>query len=105
MTTESLTTPVEATATPAAAGSTTTTFSVIGLVLSILSIVFAMTPLAIVGIVVGFIGHRDEPAARTTATWAIVLGFVSLFGWLLLGLLALGFALPFAYGAWAFSWF
>ena len=65
MTTETLTPPVESTAVPAAAGARTNTFSVIALVLSILSIILAMTPLAIVGIVLGFIGHRDEPSART----------------------------------------
>ena len=105
MTTETLTPPVESTAVPATAGARTNTFSVIALVLSILSIVLAMTPLAIVGIVLGFIGHRDEPSARTTSIWAIVLGFVSLFGWMVLGLVAAGFALPFVYGAWAFGWF
>jgi hypothetical protein len=105
MTTETLTPPVESTAAPATAGTTTNTFSVIGLVLSVLSIVVAMTPLAIVGIVFGFIGHRNEPAGRTMSIWAIVVGFVSLFGWLLVALAAAGIALPFFFGAWAFGWF
>lgn len=109
MTTETLTPAAETSSVepmaPATATARTNTFSVLALVLSIVSIVFAMSPVAIVGIVLGFIGHRDEPHARTMSIWAIVLGFVSLFGWIILGLLALSFALPFAYGAWAFGWF
>lgn len=109
MTTDTLTPAVETTATPPQAASTDAApanrMSLIGLILSIVSIPTGFAPLAIVGVVLGFIGYRDEPTARTMATWAIVTGFVSLFGWIVLGLSALAFALPIAFGSWAFGWF
>jgi hypothetical protein len=105
MTTETLTPAVESTATApasdaAATPSTSNALSLTGLVLSIISIPTGMAPLAIVGVVLGFVGRRDEPAARTLSTWAIITGLVSLFGWIILGFAALMFALPFAFGAW-----
>jgi hypothetical protein len=104
MTTETLAPAVESTAapTPAEAGNT---YSVIGLVLSILSIPLGMGPLAIAGVVLGFVGRSKEPAAVTTANWAIVVGFLSLFGWVLLAVGAALFALPWALGAWGFAAF
>lgn len=100
MTTETLTTPsIESpTATPATGSNT---YSVVGLVLSILSIPTGIGPLAIAGVILGFVGRSKEPAAVTTANWAIVVGLLSLFGWIILA--AIGFVLfaPFALGAWA----
>ena len=73
----------------------------LGLVLSILSIPTGMGPLAIAGVVLGWIARSKEPASVTTANWAIVIGLISLFGWIALA--TIGFALfaPFALGAWA----
>jgi len=102
MTTETLTPPA---ATAAPATSTTGTFGVIGLVLSIVSIPFAMGPLAIAGVILGFIGRSKEPQNVTTANWAIGVGLVSLFGWIVLGLLGAMLALPFAITAWAVGLF
>lgn len=104
MTTETLTPAVETTATaPETAAPTKSSLSLTGLILSIISIPTGMAPLAIVGVVLGFIGRRDEPTAHNLSSWAIILGFVSLFGWILLGFAALMFALPFAFGAWMFG--
>ena len=52
----------------------------------------------------GFVARGKEPASVTTANWAIVVGLLSLFGWIILG--AIGFAIfaPFALGAWATGW-
>lgn len=101
MTTETLTAPsIESTsATPAAAGSNT--YSVIGLVLSILSIPTGMGPLAIAGVILGFIGRGKEPAAVTTANWAIIVGLLSLFGWIILAVIGFVMFAPFALGFWA----
>ena len=104
MTTETLTPAVES-ATPAEAPTTSNTYSVLGLVLSILSIPLAMSPLAVAGIVLGFIARSKEPAAVTTANWAIVVGFFSLFGWVLLAIAGAFLAAPWVFGAWAFSGF
>ena len=104
MTTETLTAPVEPTvAAPAAAGSNT--YSVLGVVLSILAIPTGMGPLAVAGIVLGFLGRSKEPASVTTANWAIVVGFVSLFGWMLLAFAGAVLFAPFALGAWALAGF
>lgn len=100
MTTETLTAPAE-TGIPAAPAATSNTYSVLGLVLSILSIPTGMGVLAIAGVVLGFMARTREPAYATTANWAIVVGFVSLFWWVALGLLAVGALLPlFFTGAW-----
>lgn len=100
MTTETLAPSIESTsATPAVAGSNT--YSVVGLVLSILSIPTGMGPLAIAGVILGFVGRRREPAAVTTANWAIVVGLLSLFGWVFLAVIGFVMFAPFALGAWA----
>ncbi|MEO8528880.1 MAG: hypothetical protein ABI435_07360 [Pseudolysinimonas sp.] len=90
------------TATTASSGNT---YSVIGLVLSIVSIPLGMAPLAVAGIVLGFLGRTKEPAAITTANWAIVAGLFSLFGWMLFAVLGVVLFAPFAFTAWAVSGF
>jgi hypothetical protein len=104
MSTETITPAVDQAATPASA-TAGNTYSVLGLVLSILSIPLGMGPLAIAGVILGFVGRTKEPAAVTTANWAIIVGFLSLFGWILLGLGAALVALPWAFGAWSFAAF
>jgi hypothetical protein len=104
MTTETLTPAVESTATSVAAPAKNS-LSLASLILSIVSIPTGLAPLAIVGIVLGFVGYRDETSARTLSTFGILTGFLSLFGWVLLGFAALLFAAPFAFGAWAFGGF
>jgi hypothetical protein len=102
MTTETLTAPTSsATTTPAAASST---YSVLGLVLSIVSIPTGMGPLAIAGVILGFIARGKEPASVTTANWAIVIGLLSLFGWIFLAVIGFALFAPFALGAWATGW-
>jgi len=60
--------------------------------LGLASILFSFTFLVpIAAIIVGFIARQREFAGRGFATWGIVLGFVMLFGWVIV--LALGFAL------------
>lgn len=106
MDTDTLTPAVESTATPAPeAARAKNSLSVTSLILSLVSIPLGMAPLAIVGIVLGFVAYRDEPGARTLSTFGILGGFLSLFGWILLGFAALLFAAPFAFGAWAFGWY
>lgn len=104
MTTETLPPAVDQATTPAPATSGNT-YSVVGLVLSILSIPLGMGPLAIAGVILGFVGRTKEPAAVTTANWAIVVGFLSLFGWIVFAVGAALFALPWALGAWSFAGF
>jgi hypothetical protein len=77
------------------------TYGVLGLVLSILSIPTGTAVFAVAGIVLGFIGRSKEPATVTTSNWAIIVGFVSLFGWVLIALLGLALFIPLALsGAW-----
>ena len=85
----------------ATAPTTTGTYGVLGLVLSILSIPTGTAIFAVAGIVLGFLGRSKEPATVTTSNWAIIVGFVSLFGWVLVAIMGLAFILPFALsGAW-----
>jgi hypothetical protein len=65
------------------------TLSILSLVAAIVSIPlghFVILPIA--AIVLGFLARGREPWARTMSTWGIVLGFVILFWWVLVGLLA-----------------
>jgi hypothetical protein len=106
MPTETLTPSIEST-TPAPAAvpsAETNTYSVLGLVLSILSIPTGMGPLAIAGVVLGFVARSKEPASVTTANWAIIVGLLSLFGWMILAVIGFVMFAPFALGAWAFGW-
>ncbi|WP_309711700.1 hypothetical protein [Pseudolysinimonas sp.] len=106
MTTETLTPSIESTG-PATAPATTetNTYSVLGLVLSILSIPTGMGPLAIAGVILGFIARGKEPASVTTANWAIIVGLLSLFGWVILAVIGFVMFAPFALGAWAAGWY
>lgn len=99
MTTETLSPSIESTTTVPATQSST--YSVLGLVLSIVSIPTGMGPFAIAGVILGFIGRSKEPASVTTANWAIVVGLLSLFGWIILGVIGFAMFAPFALGTWA----
>lgn len=101
MTTETLSPSIESTA-PA---TTSNTYSVLGLVLSIVSIPTGMGPLAIAGVILGFIARGKEPASVTTANWAIIIGLLSLFGWVILAVVGFTLFAPFALGIWATEWF
>jgi len=80
---------------PSSASTTTgNTYGVLGLVLSILSIPTGTAVFAVAGIVLGFIGRSKEPTTVTTSNWAIIVGFVSLFGWVLIALLGLALFIP-----------
>lgn len=84
---------------PTAPGTLTASpFGIASLATSIVSIVLGQWLLAIPAIVFGVIGRRSEPH-RAFSTWGIVLGFVSLFGWVVLALLGVALFLPFAIGA------
>jgi len=103
MTTETLTSPTSsATTTPATESST---YSVLGLVLSIVSIPTGMGPLAIAGVILGFIARGKEPASVTTANWAIIIGLLALFGWIVFAVVGFALFAPLAVGAWATEWF
>jgi hypothetical protein len=106
MTTETLTTPsIESTAPATAPAAESSTYSVLGLVLSIVSIPTGMGPLAIAGVILGFIARGKEPASVTTANWAIIIGLLSLFGWVILAVVGFTLFAPFAFGVWATEWF
>ena len=70
--------------------------SIVALVLGIASVVFGQTFLVpIAAIVVGILAYRGEPGGRAMAVWAIALGAVMAFGWLIVGALGVAFAAPF----------
>ena len=70
--------------------------SIIALVLGLASVVFGQTFLVpIAAIVVGVMAYRREPTGHAMAVWAIVLGAVMAFGWVVVGVLGLVFAAPF----------
>jgi len=89
------TAPADSTAAPAR------TFSIVAFALSVAAIAFGQGfPLAVLGIVFGVVGYRQEPAARSFSVWAIVLGGVALFGWIIFAIVGLAFAAPFLAFAW-----
>jgi hypothetical protein len=90
------TTPAPTTPTPTVAAPPRT-LSILSLVAAIASIPlghFVILPVA--AIVLGFFARSREPWARTMSNWGIGLGFAILFGWLLVGVIALTLWLPFA---------
>lgn len=85
---------------PARAASTGSTLSIVSLVLGISGILLGQGILAVAAIVLGFVARSREPHALTTANWGLVLGFVGLFGGVLLGILTFfGFAPLFVFGS------
>lgn len=90
-------------AAPAAPATATTggVYGIVGLVLSALSFPTGTGVFAVAGIVLGFIGRSKDTTNQTTSNWAIIVGFVSLFGWVLFALLGLAIILPLALsGVW-----
>jgi len=92
-------TPIEApetsTATPSAAPAERT-MSIVALVLAIASLVLGYTFLVpAAAIVLGFLAHRREPAGRNLATWSIILGFLAIFGWIIIAALGVAAITPF----------
>lgn len=90
---------------PAAVPTATTNgLSITSLVLAITGILLAQGWLSVAAIVFGFIGRAKEPSARTIANWGVVLGFVGLFGGLILAITGLALLSPFfvwgAIGPW-----
>ncbi|MGI9823335.1 DUF4190 domain-containing protein [Agromyces sp. Marseille-Q5079] len=96
MTTATATTPNIATA-----ATETNGFSISSLVLGIVSIFASFTFFApVIGLVLGIMALKREPASRTMAIWGIVLNGVMLAGTVLVTLGALVFGLvmlPFAF--------
>ena len=72
---------------PEAPAAPTTVFSTTALVLAIVGIVIGQGFVSIAAIVFGFIARSKEPAGRLTANWGLALGFVGLFGGILLAII------------------
>ena len=102
--TPTITTPVAATTTPAVVAPPRT-LSIIGFVLGLVSVVTGQAVvLPAAAIVLGILGYRQEPTGRTFSVFAMVLGALALFGWIIVGALGLAFALPFfAFGDWSWA--
>lgn len=84
-----------ATAAPAALSSERI-LSTLSLVAGITSLAFGLTffvPLA--AIVLGALAYSREPFGRAFAVWGIVLGALSIFGWILVAAASLLFVVPF----------
>ena len=100
------TTTAPATAPTATPASSTGTLSIVSLALAIAGILMGQWLLAVAAIVIAFIARSREPQAVTTANWGLALGFVGVFGGLVLGILAFfGLAPLFVLGSlpfWAF---
>lgn len=79
--------PASPAAQPASA-STTNTLSIVSLVLGIAGILLGQALLAVAAIVLGFIARGREPQGIATANWGLALGFVGVFGGILLSILA-----------------
>ncbi|TXK17155.1 DUF4190 domain-containing protein [Homoserinibacter sp. GY 40078] len=98
------TNPYAAPAKPAAPTTGPGGLSIASLVLGIASIPTGIAVAGVVGIVLGFLARSREPQSRTMSTWGIVLGFVSVFGWVLIAILGILFAAPFAFWGMHVGW-
>jgi len=88
----------------AAAAAPSNGFSIASLVLGIASIPTGWAIAGILAIVFGFLARTREPLGSTMSTWGIVLGFVGVFGWLVVAILGLAIVAPFAVWGAAFGW-
>jgi hypothetical protein len=82
------------TVTPAAPAAASTVFSTTALVLSIVGIVLGQGFISVVALVFGFVARSKEPTGRVSANWGIALGFVGLFGGILLAIIGAAAFLP-----------
>jgi hypothetical protein len=92
-----MTTPNPTTIHAPAAVAPVRTLSVVSFALGLASVVFSFTffvPIA--AIVLGFVARPRETAGRVFANWGIALGFVMLFGWVLLLVLGVAVFAPLA---------
>jgi hypothetical protein len=64
-------------------------------VLGITGIVLGQALLSIAAIVFGFVARNRELNGRLVGNWGIVLGFVGVFGGIVIGLLGIATILPF----------
>jgi hypothetical protein len=71
-----------------AAASSANTLSIVSLVLGIAGILLGQGLLAAAAIVLGFVARSREPQGIATANWGLVLGFVGLFGGILIAIMA-----------------
>ena len=83
-------------AAPRQVSTTANGMSIAALVLSISSIVVGQGVFAVLGIVFGFIARGQEPAHRTLSNWGIVIGFVSLFAWVVFAIIGIAVFAPLA---------
>jgi len=98
MTTLDSTTTTAPTAAPTSAA--TNTLSVVSLALAIAGILLGQGILALAAVVLGFLARTREPQAITTANWGLVLGFVGLFGGIVIAFAAFaGLAPLFIFGS------
>lgn len=94
MTTTATDTTPAAPAIETSAPTASTGLSITALVLGIVGIALGQGLLSVGAIIFGFIARTREPAGRLTANWGLVLGFVGLFGGILLGILGFAAFLP-----------
>jgi hypothetical protein len=83
-----------ATTEPAPAGTAGTGLATSALVLSIVGIVLGQGLISVAAIIVAFVSRAKEPTGRLLANWGLALGFVGLFGGLLLALLGIAAFAP-----------
>lgn len=105
MTTETLAESPSTTTAGAPVVSASSALSVTSLVLSILAIALGQGVLAVAGVILGLVARRREPASRTTANWGVAIGFVALFGWIVLAMFGLAVATPFLVSGYLFGAF
>jgi hypothetical protein len=72
----------------------TSVFATTALILAIVGIVLGQGFISAAAIVFGFVARAKEPVGRLTANWGIALGFVGVFGGLILAALGIAAFLP-----------
>lgn len=65
--------------------------SIASFALGIVSLLCGFTLIApVIGLILGVVGRKNEPAGKTLATWGIVLNILALVGWIILTIVLVG---------------
>jgi hypothetical protein len=85
---------VEAAPVAAAPVASTTVFGTTSLVLAIVGIVLGQGLISVAAVILAFVARAKEPTGRLVANWGLALGFVGVFGGLLLAILGIAAFIP-----------
>lgn len=85
---------VEAAPVAAVPVASTTVFGTTSLVLAIVGIILGQGLISVAAVILAFVSRSKEPTSRVIANWGLALGFVGVFGGLVLAILGIAAFIP-----------